>query len=76
MLCHDAIPAGALDLLNRLMTSPACDPFDLGGGTALALRIGHRLSIDLDLFTVDGFDPDVLLTALPETRGRRVKGEG
>lgn len=34
--------------------------FYLVGGTALALHIGHRESIDFDFFTEDSFDPDVL----------------
>ena len=31
--------------------------FGLVGGTAIALHIGHRESIDFDLFTLDEFDP-------------------
>ena len=34
------------------------DDFGLVGGTALALQIGHRRSIDFDLFTDKIFDPD------------------
>jgi hypothetical protein len=30
--------------------------FHLAGGTALALQIGHRKSIDLDLFSLENFD--------------------
>jgi hypothetical protein len=36
---------GQLDLLR---------PFYLAGGTALALRLGHRISQDLDLFACSG----------------------
>ena len=32
----------------------------MGGGTALALRFGHRLSVDLDFFTNSPFDTSVL----------------
>ncbi len=32
--------------------------FGLVGGTAVALQIGHRRSIDFDLFTFDDFDAD------------------
>lgn len=28
----------------------------LAGGTALALQIGHRMSVDLDFFTQEVFD--------------------
>jgi len=38
------------------MTLPSVDPFFLVGGTALALQMGHRVSIDLDLFTPAVFD--------------------
>ncbi len=43
------------------MSLRALDAFYLVGGTALALQIGHRHSIDLDLFTTESFDkPDLL----------------
>jgi hypothetical protein len=32
----------------------------LAGGTALALRLGHRLSYDLDLFSIQKFQVDEL----------------
>lgn len=32
------------------------DKFALAGGTSLALQIGHRKSIDLDLFSIEPFD--------------------
>ena len=38
----------------------------LMGGTALAMRLRHRRSEDLDLFTPDVFDPDPLQAALGE----------
>jgi len=34
------------------------DQFGLVGGTAIALQIGHRRSIDFDLFTTKDFDND------------------
>lgn len=34
------------------------------GGTALALQLGHRRSVDLDLFAVSDFDTDALLENL------------
>lgn len=38
--------------------------FFLAGGTALAIQIGHRRSINLDFFTSSTFDPDSLLARL------------
>lgn len=37
------------------------DPFYLGGGTGLALQIGHRKSDDLDFFTISEFDENILI---------------
>ncbi len=36
----------------------------LAGGTALALQIGHRISVDLDFFTVHEFNETEILTKL------------
>jgi predicted nucleotidyltransferase component of viral defense system len=40
-----------LQVLNTLMQMEELNPFRLVGGTALSLQLGHRLSVDLDLFT-------------------------
>ncbi len=39
--------------------------FALYGGTALALRIAHRTSVDFDFFSSEPFDPDYLAQAVP-----------
>lgn len=36
----------------------------LAGGTALALHLGHRISVDLDFFTMEEFDEKVALQNL------------
>src|ERR1035437_7859358 len=41
----------------------AFDSFYLAGGTALALQIGHRLSVDFDLFCNDLIDRTLLSKA-------------
>ena len=41
----------------------------LVGGTALALRYGHRLSVDLDLFSEKAFDPEVISRVLTREFG-------
>jgi hypothetical protein len=38
-------------MLRQLMVEPLFDPFCLVGGTSLSLQWGHRLSVDIDLFT-------------------------
>lgn len=37
--------------LKQLMAEPLFDKFVLVGGTALSLHLGHRMSVDIDLFT-------------------------
>lgn len=39
------------DSLRKLMQAPELADFRLVGGTALSLYLGHRLSVDIDLFT-------------------------
>ena len=46
--------------------------FVLYGGTAIALRLGHRASIDFDFFTSESFAPDNLLASLPMLAEARV----
>ena len=50
MLYLAAIDTPTLGLLNKLMHHPMLNTFRLVGGTALALQIGHRKSVDLDFF--------------------------
>jgi len=46
---EEVLDAGGLRAAGRL--APAAYKFYLAGGTGLALRWGHRLSLDLDLFS-------------------------
>jgi len=50
MLFSQAVQPPTLALLKRLQAAPFLSGTRLVGGTALALQIGHRQSIDLDLF--------------------------
>jgi len=47
--------------------------FVLYGGTALALRLGHRKSEDFDFFTDAPLDPDELLKSVPFLKGATVR---
>lgn len=38
-------------VLDDIMANPIFEPFFLVGGTSLSLRLGHRISVDIDLFT-------------------------
>ena len=49
----------------------------LAGGTALALQIGHRISLDLDFFTTSTFDVESVISAIRATgQSFRVLAEG
>jgi hypothetical protein len=56
MLHKETVEASTFKLLTALMQDEALNPFILVGGTALALYLGHRKSIDLDLFSPTDFD--------------------
>lgn len=76
MLQTRSIEPGTLELLRRLMSMPLLEHFYLVGGTALALQIGHRISVDLDLFTPDPFDKSDLIEALSNEFDFTVESEG
>ena len=50
MLYYKTISEQTLELLKKLQKVPDFSSLRLVGGTALALQIGHRKSIDIDLF--------------------------
>lgn len=71
MLHYTTIDNPTLELLKRLLAVPDFRNMYLVGGTSLALQIGHRKSIDLDLFgTVDSDDIAIsqILNSFGETR--------
>ena len=66
MLQKKTVETRTLELLVLLMKDETLDGFFLVGGTALALQIGHRKSIDLDLFSLSSFDTASHLEYLSE----------
>lgn len=50
MLHLETIVPETLELLRRIQSHPAFAETRLVGGTALALQLGHRVSVDLDIF--------------------------
>ena len=50
MLHLETIAPATLDLLRRIQMLPVLAETRLVGGTALALHLGHRISVDLDIF--------------------------
>jgi len=47
----NTVSSNLLKTLTQLMQMEKFNPFRLVGGTALSLQLGHRISIDIDLFT-------------------------
>lgn len=60
MLYPETVEGKAFELLKALMQDKELANFYLVGGTALSLYLGHRKSIDLDLFTPFPFDVEAL----------------
>src|SRR5438093_13498741 len=56
MLHYKTTAPNLITLLKELYSLKELDSFRLAEGTSLALQIGHRKSIDLDLFTDKNFD--------------------
>jgi hypothetical protein len=56
MLQTQTVSEATLALIKRLMQDNHLQDFYLVGGTALALQLGHRISIDIDLFTGNDFN--------------------
>jgi hypothetical protein len=66
MLHTKTVTRETLKLLKKLMADPNLSEFSLVGGTALSFYLGHRKSIDLDLFRKDSFSASALSLYLKE----------
>lgn len=66
----DILPAPQRAVWRELKATPK--EFVLYGGTALALRLGHRASEDFDFFTNASFKPQDLLERIPYLQGGKV----
>lgn len=67
MLYSQTTSPALLNTLRALMALPELSAFRLVGGTSLALQIGHRTSVDIDLFTDKDFDSQSLQVLLART---------
>ena len=68
--CLNTLPASQLALWPELAATPP--EFTLYGGTAIALRLGHRTSVDFDFFSQNPFMPAELKRAVPYLAGGRL----
>ena len=56
MLHTETVAEQTLELLKKLEAENIMANFNLAGGTSLSLYLGHRISVDLDLFTPESFN--------------------
>jgi Nucleotidyl transferase AbiEii toxin, Type IV TA system len=76
MLHTETVEPGTLSLLKELLLIPELSSFYLVGGTALSLMYGHRISVDLDLFSGDNFDNQHIAETLSRHFGNEFAYEG
>ena len=69
MLHTETVSGVTLELLKNIQAENLMNRFGLAGGTALALYMGHRKSVDLDLFTPLPFDVQELESMLRKKYG-------
>lgn len=67
MLFQSTVENSTLELLKKLMMDEVLNNFVLVRGTALALQIGHRSSVDIDLFSIEAFNESELADYLFRT---------
>lgn len=72
MLHVETVLESTLDLLKELQAIPDLADMRLVGGTSLALQLGHRASVDLDLF--GRFDPSKSFRRVLQVAGHEVDG--
>jgi predicted nucleotidyltransferase component of viral defense system len=64
MLHYETVLPGTFTLLKELSKLDSFQKFSLVGGTALSLRYGHRHSEDLDFFSNESFDRQLIIEEL------------
>lgn len=64
MLHKETVDPSTLELLIKIQQKEYLNGFYLVGGTALALLMGHRKSVDINLFSNQGFDVGPMLENL------------
>jgi Nucleotidyl transferase AbiEii toxin, Type IV TA system len=67
----DILPTPQRALWDELSSTPSV--FTLYGGTAVALRLGHRHSVDFDFFSQLPFQTDSLIETIPYLRGASIR---
>lgn len=66
MLQTQTVVPELMELLTKIMSEELFSDFNLVGGTSLALQMGHRNSIDIDLFGNSEINSDLFIEKLSE----------
>ncbi len=70
---REVLPQGWARAADDLAARSALDGFHLSGGTGLALHLGHRRSVDFDLFCQNEFNPADLQNRLHGLQGLTIR---
>ena len=66
MFYLNTVDKNTLAIFSAICTNKLLDHFFLAGGTALALQLGHRKSIDLDFFSTSSFETEEIKSVITE----------
>jgi len=73
----ETLPDHVKRLLKQLGQFPTVTPFYLAGGSAVALHLGHRISIDLDFFIAqDDYEAEPLIQDLQSVGHLVIRQQG
>lgn len=75
MLQTQTVVPELLELLKNIMTNQTFEAFNLVGGTSLALQMGHRNSVDIDLFGEQKIETDLFLDNLKNFGSVEIKSQ-
>lgn len=71
----EGLPKKQIKVLSTLGPQASAMGFYLAGGTALAIRLSHRISVDLDWFTTNRFDDGMTVAQALRNAGVKLEIE-
>lgn len=64
---YKAVPKHVASIIGKLNSFPLPNNTYMAGGTAVTLYLGHRVSVDIDLFTKENFFTGLIIDAIRAT---------
>ena len=71
MLHFETVEPNTFSILKKFNEAEIFQEFSLVGGTALSLKFGHRISVDLDFFSTEKFENNSMIEVLKATFGNK-----